>query len=277
MKASHILHLKLLRCFFVYLLFHIPLNNNAIDIYRYITAKAAALGECYSIADGLSNPALYAFETQRKIHLNYCNRYGIKELATFSATFNYPNRYLDAAFIACRYGFDAYNETLLGINVYKALNTKIALGIRINYLLINYADWKNPLGVFTSDVGLLTHPVDKLYLSLLAINPLRTSLAIHQETMSLPSIFLVGMKYNFSKALYGVAELEKDIRYDILLKLGLAYQAFEQISFYIGGYTQPFTPTFGVGWNYKHWNANIGFKRHPVLGIQYLCGLNFDF
>lgn len=269
-------HLNL-RCFFVCLFFVLSFKCLSIDIYRYITAKSAALGGCYASVEGVSNPAFEAFNSKRYLQLNYCNRYGVKELASYSCVFNYPNKYLNSSCIVRRYGFSDYNETLLGVNFYRLLNSKLALGIRANYLMLHYAQQKHDLSVITADVGLLTHPVNNIYLSVLIINPLRTGLEVNKEKINLPSIFLLGSQYLFSSSFLFVVELEKEIQHEVLFKLGLEYKPWSAYALRIGIYGRPFTPTFGLGWKNSLWKIDLAMHRHPVLGIQYNCGLTYTF
>ena len=54
----------------------------------------------------LFNPALIAFQPQKSIHLNYINRYLLKELGTFSGSCYLPNRWLSTGLDLSAFGYE---------------------------------------------------------------------------------------------------------------------------------------------------------------------------
>ena len=67
----------------------------------------------------LFNPALLAFRPQKSLHLNYFNRYGLKELGTFSGSCYLPYPHLAVGVDLSAFGYDAHNELMARLSLAK--------------------------------------------------------------------------------------------------------------------------------------------------------------
>lgn len=249
----------------------------ALDVYQFVDTKAYSMGNVLSVLPGFANPASEGFSKNRFFSLRYLNRYGIKELSTFAGVVNYPNKYLDAAMYISRFGFKAYHETMISLNVYKKLSSYISLGIRVNYLNLHYSNRESNKGVVSGDIGVLVHPLDNLNFSILAINPMRSGIKIKEEKSNIPVLLLVGASYQIIESFLASIEIEKDFQFPIVGKFGIEYQAIKQLCIRAGIYGKPFTPSFGIGVNLYPFIIDIAFSKHPVLGFRSCCGLQFTF
>ena len=63
----------------------------------------------------LFNPALIVDKDKKSIHLEYFNRYMLKELGTMSGSFYYPNQLLSAGVDISVFGFDKYREMMVRV------------------------------------------------------------------------------------------------------------------------------------------------------------------
>ncbi|MEG1547046.1 MAG: hypothetical protein RR371_07360, partial [Bacteroides sp.] len=79
-----------------------------------------------------------------------------------------PNKYLDAGLYIARFGFSAYNETLLSLNCYKRLSDYISLGIRISYFSLHYTAKESNAGAVTGDIGITIRPMEHFLMSVVA-------------------------------------------------------------------------------------------------------------
>lgn len=249
----------------------------ALDVYQYIDAKAYSMGNTLSVLPGFANPASCSFTTVRSASLQYVNRYGVKELSTYAGLINLPNKYLNTGLYMSRFGFNAYHETMVSVNVYKKLSSYLGLGIRINYLNLHYSDKETNKSLVTGDIGVYIKPVKHLILSVLAVNPLRTGIKIGKNKYDTSIILSVGVSYEIAKYFLVTGELEKDFLYPAIVKLGMEYIPIKQLSIRAGMYAKPFTPSFGLGINISPFVIDLAFNRHPVLGFYSCCGLLFNF
>ncbi|WP_321439118.1 hypothetical protein [uncultured Bacteroides sp.] len=270
-------HLSLSVPIFLFLLFLSFNTCKAVESDRIIDARAYSMGNTSSVLPGFTNPSSYGFLPSRSLSLGYVSRYGIKELSSFACTVNYPNQYLNGAMYISRYGFDAYNETIVGFNFYKKLSQLISLGMRINYLGVHYSDKESDAGILMGDVGVLMCPADNLNLSFLVINPLRTEIKIGEENTQLANVLTMGISYQPKEMFLLTAEIEKDFALPTIYKFGMEYTPVKELSVRTGMWTKPFTPSFGVGLNLHPFIFNLAFTNHPVLGFQSCCALQFNF
>lgn len=271
-----------MKCFFISILYFTIFSYyvstcKALDVYQFIDTKAYSMGNTFSVLPGFANPASHGFVDARYVTLQYANRFGVKELSTYAGSVNVPNKYLNAGLYISRFGFDAYHETSISLNLYRKLSDFISLGVRINYLNLRYSDKEPSKSMVSADIGVLVQPIEHLRLSVLAINPLRTDIKIGGEKSEIPVILLVGASYEVGESFLLTAEVEKDFKYPFVCKFGMEYSPIQQLSIRAGIYGKPFTPTFGVGINIRPFVVDIAFSRHPVLGFSSYCGLRFDF
>lgn len=271
-----------MKCFLISIL-HFTLISfcsntcKALDVYQFVDSRAYSMGNTLSILPGFANPASYGFVPLRHVALQYVNRYGVKELATYAGTVNYPNKYLNAGLYVSYFGFDAYHETLISADFYKKLSAYFSLGIRMNYFNLHYSERESSRSLLTADIGILVYPLEHLNVSVLAVNPLRTELKIGEEKFETPVILTVGASYEIENNFLVTAEIEKDFMLPVVCKLGLEYTPVKQLSIRGGIFGKPFTPSFGVGIHISAFTVDIAFSKHPALGFRSCCGLEFCF
>lgn len=246
----------------------------------FMEAYSHSIGHISSVIPGIMNPAFTSFTTSRAVELNYLNRFGLKELSTFSAAFYCPNPWLNGALYLSRYGFSEYNETRISMNLSRRLAEKWALGVRINYDRMHYSAVYSDQHVVTADVGVWIEPVkDKLNLAFVVCNPLQRAVTPEgdEEEEPFPVVFLWGASYRLHSQFLLLGEFEKREDASLQCKLGVEYQPFSVFSLRAGVQSTPFSPCFGVGWQHKSFHLHIGFSHYAQLGFQSACGLQFSF
>lgn len=249
----------------------------ALDIYQFIDARALSLGNTTSILPGFTNPAAFGFSSSRYFSLQYINRYSVKELSTYSASINYPNKYLNTGLYVSRFGFDLYNETLVAANFYRQLSSSVSLGVRIDYVSLHYSAKESNSTIFTGDVGFLFHPSEEVYVSLLVVNPLRVDIKIGEEREELPVILTGGFSYEVNKSFLITSEMEKNFKLPIVCKLGFEYNLINELSIRTGIQTRPFAPSFGAGIHLNPFTFDLAFSKHPELGFRSSCAIQYNF
>lgn len=271
-----------MKCLFIsilsFILLFAKLNTcKALDVDRLANARAYSMGNTSSVLPGFYNPASSAFAPSRYLALEYINKFGLKELSSFAGIVNYPNDYLNSALYVSKYGFDAYHETVVGLNVYKKLSKRIALGARMNYMSVYYSDKEDNATVLTGDVGVLISMTEAVNISFMLANPFRTELKMNDDKFPLPNKLLMGISYQLDKTFLLTSEIEQDFALPAIYKVGLEFTPIKELSIRSGMWTKPFTPSFGVGVQLHPFSINLAFSHHPVLGFQSCCGLQFNF
>lgn len=75
-------------------------------------------------------------DSNKKICVNYYNRYALKELGTLNMSCYYPNSFLSTGIDILSFGYDSYRESLFRLSFGKKLSNKWSLGISIQYSLL---------------------------------------------------------------------------------------------------------------------------------------------
>lgn len=258
--------------------FSLIFHCSAIDLFTVYDARSYSMGNVQSVLPGFTNPASFGFTSaSRYFSLQYINRYGIKELSTWSGAINFPNKYLNTGFFISRYGMKAFHETFSGLNMYRRLSDRISLGIRISYLNIHYSDKEPNKSAFSADIGLLVSVLEQLKLSVLVINPFCLRMKIGNTKEKLPSVIFVGACYELLQSLMLTGEIEKNFVLPVSCKLGFEYIPIKELSVRAGFFTSPLTPTFGVGVRLLPFTIDLAFSKYSVLGFQSSCSLKFNF
>ena len=102
----------------LFVLFWASINIHAVDNLRIPDIRSLGMGGNGVTQSVLFNPALVALHTNKVLHLEYFNRYGVKELGTVGIGFVYPNPLLSAGVdISCgkkyRSSFPQMSESCL--------------------------------------------------------------------------------------------------------------------------------------------------------------------
>ena len=85
---------------------------HGVDNLRLPDVRSVGMGGNVATQSILFNPALIVDKEKKSIHLEYFNRYGVKELGTVGIGFVYPNPLLSAGVDISSFGYDQYRETL---------------------------------------------------------------------------------------------------------------------------------------------------------------------
>ncbi len=252
----------------------------AQSLVAYPNACSSGLGHITSVVSGFTNPAFSSFESSRSLELNYMDRFSLRELSTVSAELHYPNSFLEGGLYLSRYGFSAYNETKVAVNLSHRLAEKWALGIRIQYTNLHYSEEYTDKGVLTADIGMWVEAMeDRLRFAFVLCNPLQSSIRAGEDEKEelLPVLFLIGISYYLNQQFLVLAEVEKENDTSMRCRIGAEYHPFPVLSLRGGLQTSPFSPTLGIGFHWKWLDVNAGFSRHEKLGIESACGLRFLF
>ena len=86
---------------------------HGVDNLRLPDVRSVGMGGNVATQSILFNPALIVDKDKKSIHLEYFNRYMLKELGTMSGSFYYPNQLLSAGVDISVFGFDGYSCKLI--------------------------------------------------------------------------------------------------------------------------------------------------------------------
>lgn len=247
------------------------------EIFDFTDIRSISMGRSFAAICSPGNPSSYSFSEKSVISLNYINRFGMKELSTYSCFANYNNSILNVGAYISRFGMSSYNENKFSLYFHRRLSEYISLGVRINYLLWQMHYRKDNVNAITADVGMLIKPTEKLTIGVVINNPVKKGIITGESIDKLPVMIASGISYEPLSTVLLTCEVEKNLSEDIYVKFGAEYKPIPEIAVRLGFYATPLIPTFGLGIELKGFTLNIGAKYHNMLGLEYLCGLCYKF
>lgn len=249
----------------------------AFDMFGYIDIRSSSMGRTFAAVCSPGNPSSYSFAGKSVLSIDYINRFGMKELSSYSAFANIDNRIVNTGVYLSRFGMDSYNENKFSLYFHRQLSRYISIGIRINYLFWQMHYQKNNVHAVTADVGMSIKPLDKLMIGIVINNPVKKGIIKGKSIDKLPVMIAVGVSYKPVSDLLLTCEVEKNLSEEIYYKFGTEYKPIPELAIRLGVCALPLIPTFGVGVEFKDFMLNLGAKYHNTLGLEYLCGLSYSF
>jgi hypothetical protein len=240
---------------------------------RYeISARNAAIGgtsatinDAYS---GYYNPAgLATYSEGPTVLAGYQNRFGISDLSSIGFGLVLPQSFGTFSIMANRFGLaDYYNEQRAGL----AFGNKIgfvSLGGSINYVQYSI-ETVGTRSMVSIDFGGSVDITKKLLFGSYIRNINQAKLQEFTDER-LPTLFVVGFSYKASEALLLSTEIEKDLNFREIIKIGLEYKVAEFLYLRTGIRTQPREGTFGFGLKPNRFLIDYAYITTSALGDRH--------
>ena len=239
-------------------------------------ASNTAMGSCSASFKDLrsvfASPAGISYSDQIQSAIYVEQRFGINELKSFSGAFLLPTTSGNFAVSISRFGFNLYNESLIGLTYARSLFKDLSIGGSLQYQSIHIEEYgsKSVLG-FQIGSALTITKNTSLYLSLQNLH--RPHLNAEDR---LPAIFTLGLSYDPSDLVSLHTEIYKELDYKEDLRFGIEYKPSTHLLFRIGGHTYPTQLSFGFGVKIlKSIYLEASTQYHTVLGFSPGMGLSY--
>ena len=241
------------------------------------TAPANASTAYTNNKTAFHNPATLALKEEASIAIAYHNRFQLKELSTTTLSANIPTSKLNIGIDLGHYGYCEYNETQVGILAAKTFSKRFSIGLQANYYNTYFCTETGNKGTVIIQVGIISEILPRFHVGFHAYNPAQTNIEVTATEKRIPSILSLGCQYAFEEHFLWVAQLDKEVDYDLLWRTGFEYAPIKQLALKMGGYGNPFVPCLGAGLKLQHISFDLNFEQHPTLGINSICRLAYDF
>lgn len=154
----------------------------------------------------------------------------------------------------------------------------VSIGIQLDYFLIKQDNYYGNLSAISGEIGIYAEPFENFHLGAHLFNPWRSKLATYQDER-IPTIFRVGMAYDFSKQTTISFETQKDFDRPVLIKTGIKFEPVKNFVLLAGvGFSQKnFFPAFGLTYNYKNIGISIAFENETSLGMKTGVSISYRF
>ena len=263
----------------LFVLFFVSINIHAVDNLRIPDIRSLGMGGNGVTQSVLFNPALVALHTDKIIHLEYFNRYGVKELGTVGIGFVYPNPLLSVGVDISSFGYDQYRETLFRLSVGKRLNDRWRIGIGFQYKMLQTELYEEVPKQLSTDIGILFAPVDKLLIGMLIMD--FPSIAIHKHTAEIKCFtgysVQIGFQWEVINGLLIAGTVGSNKTHVLTGGAGIEYAPFGNFRIRAGVQTTPLLPTLGIGYRLVGFTVDVATVYHPVLGVSTGLGLSYSF
>lgn len=197
------------------------------------------------------------------VFFTYQNRYNISAFNTFGGGYVRPMLNGVAAVGVFRFGDDLFSEQKINVGFSNKFGL-VSLGANINYLQVSI-EGLGTKGIIMIDFGGKATISDRLVFGAHISN-------VNQGELSsltgekIPTIMRAGLSYRPIDGLMLNAEIEKNLNFDALVKIGLEYKLIEKVTIRTGIVTEPFESAFGLGFHPGKINVDYALRNNTDLG-----------
>ena len=253
--------------------------SKATDNLRIPNIRTLGMGGIGVAHSVLFNPALLAIRTESELRVDYYNRYSLKELATISGGLSYYNMALPIGLHVASFGYDAYRESMFRFSAGKMLNEHIALGISLQYALLQSELFETSASRLSVDIGASWRVVDNWLITASVIN--FPSKVIDSENIDSERIAAwalgLGVNWQIINNLLITGGAMRNSETSLSGAFGIEYQPFTDFQLRAGVSSAPFRPSLGIGYRFSMITADVVMIYHPVLGVSTGLGLSYTF
>lgn len=245
-----------------------------------VGARYSAMGNTGVMTPSLwsssHNQAGLAFLKASEVGLHYENKFLLRELGLSSLAFALSTKKSGTFGLNYNYfGYSKYNENKIGLSYAKMFGGSFAAGVQIDYFHTYIEEDYGNKGIPVAEIGILSKPVKGLYIGAHVFNISKAKIDSYANE-KIPTIFKLGLGYEFSEKVLVCIETEKALDYKPIFKGGIEYQLLVNLYLRTGIITNPVQNTFGIGYKMKKFNADIAFASHPVLGLSSQITLTYS-
>ncbi len=220
----------------------------------------------------LGNQAGLAHVEQVQVSLSTERRFNQSGLNYYALAAAYPSTWGTFGLTIQHFGFDAFNEKLLGLAYGRRLGEALSIGAQFDYLQVRIPGYgKN--STMTAELGLLARLTSEVQMGFHVYNIFESQWV--QEEL-LPSTFGLGVRYEPTDKVLVVGEVEKVSDFGENFKVGLGYRLHPQLEVCVGFTTRPSLVTFGVGYRMLDgFSLDVASTVHSALGVSPIGSITY--
>lgn len=239
-------------------------------------ARGQAMGGAGAVFQDIhaawSNPAGLAYLEGTSVALFGEQRFALSDLRQISAAGAMPVGNSTIGLAVGYFGFEAYNESRIGLLYGRKLAKNLSLGAQLYTLGTRIPDYGSKQ-LISFEVGLQAAISPEVRVGGRVANPVRVEVL---EGEPLPTVVNFGVSYQPGEQVLLVAEVEKDILFPVRVRCGLDYQLIDALRLRAGVATNPSLLSFGLGYRLlEQWQLDFSAAYHQHLGFTPGIGLVF--
>jgi len=175
---------------------------------------------------------------------------------------------------AFRFGDELLSEQIFST----AFSNKIGfvrLGARANYYQIRIEE-SGTASAFYLDFGGIVELIPDLIFGAFISN-LTVSKLSNPERTKLPVVMKIGISYQPTDEITFNVDVQKDVEFDPLFKIGLEYRILSKICLRTGINTNPFQAFFGAGLVLNRFKIDYAVGSQQLLGMSHQASVTFKY
>lgn len=251
----------------------------AWDILQANGGRTNSLGKCsVALSDFWSlhnNPAGLSSYKELSIGISYENRFMIKELGYKNAGILFPLKIGVIGISASQFGYEHYNENIIGIAMARNFGPHFKMGLKLDYLFMKFSGDYDNISSPTFELGIQYEINENLCLGVYLFNPIHVKIRSFNNS-TIPIIMRFGFSYFIIDNFMITSEIEENFEDNFSYRFGTEYKLNNSFFIRSGFLFNPGIFTFGLGFCYKWCRIDIAGQMSQDLGESINCSLIFN-
>jgi hypothetical protein len=223
-----------------------------------------------------NNPAGIASYKHYSVATTVEQRYLLKETGQYGIVATIPVKNGCIGVSSLFSGYRSFIDQKFSLGYGRLFGKHFLTGLSLVYVFQKAGDESRPIHQVSYEIGTIALLSEKLNLAFTAFNPFQIYFK-SEDYATLPSIFRLGLSYKYNPEFIIHTELEKDLDFPALLKIGMEY-TIRNIFALRGGISGfPVSYSFGTAIRHERLMIELASAYHQYLGFTPHITLQFDF
>ena len=243
----------------------------AWNLLQPIGGRTNALGKCSVALNDfwslLNNPAGISSFNNISIGISYENRFLLKELGYKNVGLIIPLKTGTVGITASQFGYEHYNENIIGIAVARNFGPHLKIGLKLDYIYFKFSGDYDSFSSPTFELGIQYEINENLSLGTYLSNPTHFKIkSVNKDRI--PTIMRLGFSYFIIDDFMITSEIEEDFEDNFSYRFGVEYKLNFDFVIRSGFQLNPELFTFGIGYNYNWCTVDFAGQMSQDLGVS---------
>ena len=200
---------------------------------------------------------------QHAVFVGYQNRYTISEFQVIGGGGVFHHQLANAGIGYYRFGDDLFSQQKLHLAVGNSIQM-VSLGLGIDWIQYSIASIGTQ-HVLAIQFGGMAEITPQLMVAAHIFN-MNQATVVEETGESLPTIMKSGISYRPNEELMINMEVEKDLGFNEVFKVGIEYEVVQQVFIRTGIRSEPLIGAFGLGFHPKNFQFDYALSSDSQLG-----------
>ncbi len=241
--------------------FNLGARNSAL------AGASATIEDSWSIYNNIAGMAGISSSTAM---ISYQNRFGVSEFQVVGGAYVQKTNSFNVGVSFYRFGDELFNQQQMKFAVANTIDW-VSLGLALDVVQASIESLGTTRSLVLEFGGIATI-TDQLKFSGHAYNINQAKL---NEQETIPTVIKAGVLYQPVKSVMLIGEIQKDLDFDEVVKIGLEYEIVQSVWLRTGISTNPFKAAFGAGTKWKQFGLDYAFNDQTDLGSIHEFSLQY--